>query len=56
MVLTDFTKLLKSEYYIFDEEKKEYILLDGAPPDVIELYKKHKEIEEEEKRTGAAIF
>jgi hypothetical protein len=56
MVLTDFTKLLKSEYFVYDEEKNEEVLLDGAPPGVIELYKEYKEILEEEKQTGAAIF
>jgi hypothetical protein len=56
MVLGDFPKLLISDYYVFDEEKDEYILLDGAPPDIVELFKMQKEIEEEEKRTGKNIF
>ena len=53
---TDFTKLWKSNFYHYDKVKDEYFLLDGAPPDIIELFEKQKTIEEEEQQTGRAIF
>ena len=56
MVMGDFPRLWNSNYYVFDEEKNEYVLLDGAPPDIVELYKRQREIEEEEKQTGKCIF
>jgi hypothetical protein len=56
MVTGDFSELWDSDYYVLDEKTKEYILLDGAPPEIVELFKKEKEIEAEEKRTGKHIF
>ena len=56
MVAINFSSLWNSDYYVFDDEKDEHILLDGAPPDLVELFNKQKEIEAEEKRTGKHIF
>ena len=56
MVTGEFCELWDSEYYVLDEKTKEYYLLDGAPPDIVELFNREKEIEAEEKRTGKHIF
>jgi len=53
---TDFSKLWDSDYLKVDEKTNEYYLLDGAPPEIVELFKRYKEIEEDEKRTGKHIF
>jgi hypothetical protein len=42
MVTGDFSELWDSDYYVLDEKTKEYILLDGAPPDIVELFKKER--------------
>ena len=55
MVLIDFSELLLSDYLSFDENGNE-LLLDGAPQNVVELYKTYKEIQAEEERTGFHIF
>jgi len=59
MVAIDFSKIY--EYSKYDDETGERVfdeqrVKNEAPPDVIELYKRYKEIEEEEKRTGKRIF
>ena len=56
MVVGNFGKLWNSDYFVFDEEKDEYVLLDGASPDIMELFNQYIEIEAEEKRTGKHIF
>jgi len=56
MVIVNFGKLWNSEYFVFDDEKDEYILLNDASPDIVELFHQYIEIEEEEKRTGKHIF
>jgi hypothetical protein len=33
-----------------------WVLKENAPPDAVKVYKRYKEIKEEEKRTGKNIF
>jgi hypothetical protein len=56
MVDIDFSKIYFSEYAEFDEELQMWLLKGNAPPDVVKLYEKYKEIKDEEKRTGLRIF
>ena len=49
------SKLMDSGYIDY-ETSEEIILLNGAPPEIVELYEWYMSIREEEKRTGANIF
>ena len=42
--------------YVDYETSEEIILLDGAPPDIVELYEWYINIRETEKREGVNIF
>jgi len=59
MVLTqdlDFTRLFDNEYVINGDDDENMVLLDGAPPDIVEIFNEYKRLLAEEKRTGKAIF
>jgi hypothetical protein len=56
MVLTNFSKLYDSDFFVDEGEAGEEHLLEGAPPDIVELYESYMEIVMEEIRTGRHIF